>query len=66
MKEKASDPKEEETKQEKKKEKQKKKTKDETVEKKPKGDRFEKLEALSRRLRLCILKRGNHRRHSSS
>ncbi|KAL6972266.1 hypothetical protein U1Q18_031954, partial [Sarracenia purpurea var. burkii] len=33
---------------------------------KPKRDRFEKLEALSQRLRLCILKGVNHRRHHSS
>ncbi|XP_073027892.1 uncharacterized protein [Primulina eburnea] len=34
--------------------------------KKAKRDRFEKLEALSQRLRLCILKKVNHRRHCSS
>ncbi|KAL8033101.1 hypothetical protein ABFX02_13G140300 [Erythranthe guttata] len=34
--------------------------------KKSKRDKFEKLEALSQRLRLCILKRVNHRRNSSS
>ncbi|XP_062013728.1 uncharacterized protein LOC133730072 isoform X2 [Rosa rugosa] len=30
---------------------------------KPKSEKFEKLEALGKRLRLCILKRVNHRRH---
>ncbi|XP_057478074.1 uncharacterized protein LOC130765610 isoform X2 [Actinidia eriantha] len=37
-----------------------------TDSKKPKRDKFEKLEALSQRLRSCILKRVNHRRHRSS
>ncbi|OMO64651.1 putative catalytic [Corchorus olitorius] len=36
-----------------------------TASKKPKREKFEKLEALSKRLRLCILKRVN-RRHRSS
>uniref|UniRef100_A0A5B7ARZ0 Serine aminopeptidase S33 domain-containing protein n=1 Tax=Davidia involucrata TaxID=16924 RepID=A0A5B7ARZ0_DAVIN len=43
--------------------KEEKKKKASTVAKKPKR---EKLEALSQRLRLCILKRVNHRRHRSS
>ncbi|XP_022856890.1 uncharacterized protein LOC111377961 [Olea europaea var. sylvestris] len=34
--------------------------------KKSKHEKFEKLEALSQRLRLCILKRVKHRRHCSS
>lgn len=34
--------------------------------KKIKGEKLEKLEALSHRLRLCILKRVNHRRNRSS
>ncbi|KAG8385929.1 hypothetical protein BUALT_Bualt03G0096300 [Buddleja alternifolia] len=34
--------------------------------KKSKREKFEKLEALSQRLRLCILKRVNHKRHCSS
>lgn len=34
--------------------------------KKPKSERFEKLEALSRRLRLCLLKGSTHRRHKST
>ncbi|KAF8414326.1 hypothetical protein HHK36_002327 [Tetracentron sinense] len=33
---------------------------------KPKRDKFDKLEALSQRLRHCILRRVNHRRHRSS
>ncbi|XP_022724361.1 uncharacterized protein LOC111281055 isoform X2 [Durio zibethinus] len=37
-----------------------------TAPKKLKHERFEKLEALSKRLRLCILKRVNHRRHRST
>ncbi|XP_027087296.2 uncharacterized protein [Coffea arabica] len=37
-----------------------------TTKKKSKRDKFEKLEALSQRLRLCILKRVNHKRHCSS
>ncbi|KAL5537731.1 hypothetical protein UlMin_043497 [Ulmus minor] len=45
---------------------EKKKKKASTVPKKPKSEKFEKLEALSRRLRLCILKRVNHRRQCSS
>ncbi|KAL2339308.1 hypothetical protein Fmac_013754 [Flemingia macrophylla] len=44
----------------------KKKKKGEGVVKKPKSERFEKLEALSRRLRLCLLKGSTHRRHKSS
>ncbi|XP_058202403.1 uncharacterized protein LOC131316903 isoform X1 [Rhododendron vialii] len=44
--------------------KQKKKTP--TDSKKPNRDKFEKLEALSQRLRHCILKRVNHRRNRSS
>ncbi|KAH1200551.1 hypothetical protein AAZX31_17G003800 [Glycine max] len=34
--------------------------------KKPKSERFEKLEALSRRLRLCLLKGSTHGRHKST
>lgn len=34
--------------------------------KKSKREKFEKLEALSQRLRLCFQKRINHRRYSSS
>ncbi|KAJ4823944.1 hypothetical protein Tsubulata_016423 [Turnera subulata] len=34
--------------------------------KKFKGEKFEKLEAFSKRLRLCILRRVNHQRHRSS
>ncbi|XP_043701254.1 uncharacterized protein LOC122651784 isoform X2 [Telopea speciosissima] len=34
--------------------------------KKPKREKLEKLESLSQRIRLCILKRVNHRRHRSS
>ncbi|CAI9087081.1 OLC1v1021062C3 [Oldenlandia corymbosa var. corymbosa] len=34
--------------------------------KKSKGEKFEKLEALSHRLRLCILKSVKHKRHCSS
>lgn len=63
MKEKSSDPKEDEKMQKKNK---KKKNKAETVGKKPRSDRFEKLEALSRRLRLCLLKGSVHRRNKSS
>ncbi|KAK6123912.1 hypothetical protein DH2020_042355 [Rehmannia glutinosa] len=44
----------------------KKKKKDPSGTKKSKREKFEKLEALSQRLRLCILKRVNHRRHCSS
>lgn len=69
MKEKSSDPKEDDKKHKKKNKKKKKKKKGETVAKKPKSDsssRFEKLEALSRRLRLCLLKGSTHRRHNSS
>ncbi|XP_050226997.1 uncharacterized protein LOC126676761 [Mercurialis annua] len=36
------------------------------VPKKLKGDKLEKLEALSKRLRYCILRRVNHQRHGSS
>ncbi|XP_059658592.1 uncharacterized protein LOC132304907 isoform X1 [Cornus florida] len=43
-----------------------KKKKAPTVAKKTKREKFEKLEALSQRLRHCILKRVNHRRHRSS
>ncbi|XAR53900.1 hypothetical protein NMG60_11022635 [Bertholletia excelsa] len=47
--------------------KKKKKKKKATVDaKKPKCDKLEKLETLSQRLRHCILKRVNHRRHCSS
>ncbi|KAK7263743.1 hypothetical protein RJT34_31339 [Clitoria ternatea] len=60
MKEKSSEPKEDDKK------KKKKKKKSESVGKKPKSERFEKLEALSRRLRLCLLKGSTHRRHKSS
>ncbi|KAL5056660.1 hypothetical protein RYX36_037342, partial [Vicia faba] len=63
MKEKSSDPKEDEKTHKKNK---KKKNKAETVAKKPRSDRFEKLEALSRRLRLCLLKGSVHRRNKSS
>ncbi|KAJ0083170.1 hypothetical protein Patl1_09625 [Pistacia atlantica] len=34
--------------------------------KKPKREKFEKLEALSKRLRLCLLRRVKHQRHLSS
>ncbi|KAJ1420973.1 Serine aminopeptidase, S33 [Sesbania bispinosa] len=54
----SSDPKEDE--------KSQKKRKGQTVAKKLKSDKFEKLESLSRRLRLCILKGSAHRRHKSS
>ncbi|XLT08720.1 hypothetical protein HN51_054513 [Arachis hypogaea] len=40
--------------------KKKKKKKGETTDKKGKGDGFEKLEALSRRLRHCLLKGSIH------
>ncbi|MED6131194.1 hypothetical protein PIB30_117052 [Stylosanthes scabra] len=68
MKEKCSEPKEDEKKHKKNKTKtkKKKKKKGETADKKGKGERFEKLEALSRRLRLCLLKGSIHRRHQSS
>lgn len=46
--------------------KKKKKDKSSSSAKKSKREKFEKLEALSQRLRLCILKRVNHRRHCSS
>ncbi|XP_022845215.1 uncharacterized protein LOC111368194 isoform X2 [Olea europaea var. sylvestris] len=46
--------------------KDEKKKKASTDPKKSKREKFEKLEALSQRLRLCILKRVNHRRHCSS
>ncbi|XP_068463222.1 uncharacterized protein [Phaseolus vulgaris] len=49
-----------------KKHKKNKKKKDESGVKKPKSERFEKLEALSRRLRHCLMKGSNHRRHKSS
>jgi hypothetical protein len=65
MKEKSSDPPKEDKKKHKKNKKKKKKDKAETV-KKPKSDRFEKLEALSKRLRLCLLKGSIHRRNKSS
>jgi hypothetical protein len=58
---KSPDPAKEEEKKEK-----KKKKKALTVPKKLKGDKFEKLEAFSKRLRHCILRRGNHQRHCSS
>ncbi|KAF9664307.1 hypothetical protein SADUNF_Sadunf16G0004700 [Salix dunnii] len=45
---------------------EKKKKKAHTVPKKLKGEKFEKLEAFSKRLRHCILRRGNHQRHCSS
>jgi hypothetical protein len=54
------------TKEEKKKKKKKKKKKALTVPKKLKGEKFEKLEAFSKRLRHCILRRVNHQRHRSS
>lgn len=44
----------------------KQKQKTPTDSKKPNRDKFEKLEALSQRLRHCILKRVNHQRHRSS
>uniref|UniRef100_A0A6N2K3K0 Serine aminopeptidase S33 domain-containing protein n=1 Tax=Salix viminalis TaxID=40686 RepID=A0A6N2K3K0_SALVM len=47
-------------------EEKKKKKKALTVPKKLKGEKFEKLEAFSKRLRHCILRRGNHQRHCSS
>lgn len=46
--------------------KEKNKEKGPAIAKKPRRDKFEKLEALSQRLRLCILKRINHRRNRSS
>ena len=46
--------------------KKKKKKKALTVPKKLKGEKFEKLEAFSKRLRHCILRRVNHQRHRSS
>ncbi|XP_051125525.1 uncharacterized protein LOC127247629 [Andrographis paniculata] len=48
------------------KENSKKKKKASSSAKKSKREKFEKLEALSQRIRLCILKRVNHRRHRSS
>ncbi|KHN40219.1 Hypothetical protein glysoja_038414 [Glycine soja] len=51
---------------EKEKEKDDKKHKKKKKKKKPKSERFEKLEALSRRLRLCLLKGSTHRRHKST
>ncbi|KAF9679300.1 hypothetical protein SADUNF_Sadunf06G0000600 [Salix dunnii] len=48
------------------KKKKKKKKKALTVPKKLKGEKFEKLEAFSKRLRHCILKRVNHQRHRST
>nr|AFK49310.1 unknown [Lotus japonicus] len=65
MKEKLSDSKEDD-KTDKNNKKKKKKKKAESNAKKPKSDRFEKLEALSRRLRLCLLNGSSHRRHKSS
>ncbi|KAL3820867.1 hypothetical protein ACJIZ3_006772 [Penstemon smallii] len=44
----------------------KKKNKAPAGPKKSKREKFEKLEALSQRIRLCILKRVNHKRHCSS
>ncbi|XP_061954693.1 uncharacterized protein LOC133676910 isoform X2 [Populus nigra] len=58
---KSPDPAKEEEKKEK-----KKKKKALTVPKKLKGEKFEKLEAFSKRLRHCILRRGSHQRHCSS
>ncbi|KAH6768747.1 alpha/beta-Hydrolases superfamily protein [Perilla frutescens var. frutescens] len=46
--------------------KKKKKNKAPSGPKKSRREKFEKLEALSQRLRLCILKRVNHRRHCST
>jgi len=63
-KEKSLYPKEEDEKKQKK--NKNKKKKDESAVKKPKSERFEKLEALSRRLRHCLMKGSNHRRHKSS
>ncbi|RYR62218.1 hypothetical protein Ahy_A04g019632 [Arachis hypogaea] len=62
MKEKCSEPKEDEKKLQKNKNKikKKKKKKGEIADKKGKGDRFEKLEALSRRLQHCLLKGSTH------
>ncbi|KAG5011348.1 hypothetical protein JHK87_019863 [Glycine soja] len=51
---------------EKEKEDDKKHKKKKKKKKKPKSERFEKLEALSRRLRLCLLKGSTHRRHKST
>ncbi|XP_042029439.1 uncharacterized protein LOC121776330 isoform X1 [Salvia splendens] len=45
--------------------KKKKKNKASSSTKKSKREKFEKLEALSQRIRLCILKRVNHRRNCS-
>ncbi|KDP29023.1 hypothetical protein JCGZ_16412 [Jatropha curcas] len=45
---------------------EKKKNKKITVPKKLKGEKLEKLEAFSKRLRHCILKRVNHQRHHTS
>lgn len=38
---------------------------DETYAKKPRREKLERLEAFSKRLRLCIIKRVNHGRHRS-
>ncbi|XP_041992655.1 uncharacterized protein LOC121743416 isoform X2 [Salvia splendens] len=46
--------------------KKKKKNKASSSTKKSKREKFEKLEALSQRIRLCILKRVNHRRNCST
>lgn len=48
------------------KEEKRKKKKASTILKKPKREKLEKLEALSQRLRLCLLKGVNHRRRRSS
>nr|KJB57897.1 hypothetical protein B456_009G185500 [Gossypium raimondii] len=48
------------------KKKQKKQKKRDSTTPKPKHEKLEKLEALSKRLRLCILKRVSHRRQGST
>ncbi|KAL5769375.1 hypothetical protein ACOSQ2_016158 [Xanthoceras sorbifolium] len=45
---------------------EKKKKKAVTGAKKPKGEKLEKLEAIGKRLRLCIMRHVKHRRHHSS
>ncbi|KAK0598278.1 hypothetical protein LWI29_033230 [Acer saccharum] len=45
---------------------EKKKKKAAAGAKKPRGEKLEKLEALGKRLRLCIMRRVKHRRHLSS
>ncbi|XP_040949932.1 uncharacterized protein [Gossypium hirsutum] len=60
---KSSGPPKEEKKKQKKQKKQKKR---DSTTPKPKHEKLEKLEALSKRLRLCILKRVSHRRQGST